>query len=253
MPNPDGLEVLAIIGIRSGSAGLVDKNIREIHGRPLVAWILDAARAARHVSRVVVSTDSERYASVARAQGAQTPCLRPDSLAGPDATDVEFIVHMLDHLERTEGYVPEVVLRLLATCPLQQADDIDAAVDTLIDDPDATASMVIAEARQHPAKAMRLRTDANGRDYLVPWVGDRTGPEPVARQRHTPAYFRANIVASRIETIRRTGTLTGERVAFHEVPQDRSIDIDSPTDFVIAEALLQLRDRAHTPSPGQRA
>lgn len=241
-------DVLALIGMRSGSTGVVDKNVRPVAGRPLFAWILDAAKQADCVDRVVVSTDSERYARLAREHGAEVPVLRPVELAGETSTDVEFIVHMLDHLERTEGYVPDVVLRLLATSPLQAPDDIDRVVDLLESDQNASSAMVVAEARQHPAKALRIVEQAGVR-RVVSYIGGLTdaaasgGVEPAARQRHEPAYFRANIIASRTSTIRATGTLTGDTVACHVVPQDRSIDIDAELDLEIAELLLERRRR----------
>lgn len=241
-------EVLALVGMRSGSRGVPDKNIRRLAGRPLFAWIVDASRRAERVTRLVVSTDSDDYARLAREHGAEVPALRPAELAGPESTDVEFIVQMLDTLEAVDGYVPDVVLRLLATCPLQAPEDIDAVVNVLDRDPGASSAMVIAEARQHPMKALRVVADG-GAGRVVPYVsGHADHVEPTARQGYEPAYFRANVIASRITTIRTTGSLTGDHVAYHVVPQDRAIDIDTELDFEIAEFLLERRHRA---APGQ--
>jgi CMP-N,N'-diacetyllegionaminic acid synthase len=176
------VEVLALVGVRSGSQGLPGKNVRSLAGHPLLAWILGAAQRSSRVSRLIVSTDSPEYAAIARHYGAETPVLRPAALSGPDATDVTYVAHMLDHLAATEGYRPDVVLRLHATAPLQQPDDLDAAVDALLADPAADSVMVVAEARQHPMKAMRRETDAEGRDRLVPYLGGTGRAEPAARQ-----------------------------------------------------------------------
>jgi CMP-N,N'-diacetyllegionaminic acid synthase len=231
-------EVLALVGMRSGSVGLPDKNILPFAGHPLCAWILSAARRAERVTRIVVSTDSERYADVARGYGAETPVLRPAELAGPDASDVLYVAHMLDHLERSEGYRPDVVLRLVVTSPLQLPEDLDAVVDTLLTDPDADSAMVVAEARQHPMKALRHETDPAGRVRLVPYLGTSDRVEPAARQSYAPAYLRANVVATRPETVRRTGTLAGDRVASVVIDQRRAVDIDTAVDLRLAEALL---------------
>lgn len=235
-------EVLALVGLRSGSQGLRDKNVLPLAGHPLAAWILAAARRSPRVSRVVVSTDSEDYAAMARRYGAETPVLRPAELAGPDAPDSLFIAHMLDHLERTEGYRPDVILRLVATAPLQSAADLDAVVDTLVADPAADSAMVVAEARQHPMKAMRREVDPQGRVRLVPYLTPASGStdrvEPAARQAYAAAYLRANVVATRPDTLRRTGTLAGDSVACVVIDQARAIDIDTAADLQLAAVLL---------------
>ncbi len=243
-------EVLALVGMRSGSVGLPDKNVLPFAGHPLCAWILSAARRSARVTRVVVSTDSERYAETARHYGAETPVLRPAELAGPDASDVLYVAHMLDHLERSEGYRPEVVLRLVTTSPLQSPEDLDAVVDVLLSDPDADSAMVVAEARQHPMKAMRHETDPDGRVRLVPYLGTSVGVEPAARQSYAPAYLRANVIATRPETVRRTGTLAGDRVASIVIGQQRAVDIDTAADLRFAESLLaQLDPQVPRPDP----
>jgi N-acylneuraminate cytidylyltransferase len=239
-------EVLAIVGVRSGSKGLADKNIAPLGGHPLLAWILAAARRSERVTRLVVSTDSPEYAEIARRYGAETPVLRPAELASDDAPDVLYIAHVLDHLERTEAYTPDVVLRLLATSPLQQPDDLDRAVDALLEDPAASSVMVVAEARQHPMKALRRERDDAGRERLVAYHRTNGGTEPAARQAYPVAYVRANVVATRPTTIQRTGTLAGDAVACVEIPAARAVDIDSEIDLVLAQVLL---DRSVPPVP----
>jgi len=247
------VEVLAVIGARSGSRGLPGKNIAMFGGHPLLSWVVAAARRATTVDRVIVSTDSADYATVARRYGAEVPFLRPTELATDDASDVSYVAHLLDRLEADEGYRPDVVLRLLPTVPLQSADDLDAIVRILLDDDDATAAMVVAEARQHPAKALRAVEDAEGRLRLVSYGASVTsgsllvdggpcGAEPTARQSYAPAYVRANVVATRPATVRRTGTLTGERVGLHVIEASRGLDIDSEEDLRCAEVLLGLQD-----------
>lgn len=246
MPDaPDQGPVLAVIGARSGSKGVPDKNVRELAGHPLLAWVVAAARRAATVDRVIVSTDSAAYAEVARAYGAETPFLRPSDLAGDASTDVEFVRHLLDRLAADEGWRPAIVVRLVPTAPLQRPEDIDAAVTLLRHDPAASSVMVVAEARQHPAKALRMVADDAGRPRLVAWAGPADGApggvEPAARQAYAPAYLRANVVATRTSTVEATGTLAGDAVAAHVVPADRGIDIDSELDLAIAACLIEAR------------
>jgi CMP-N,N'-diacetyllegionaminic acid synthase len=240
-------EVLAIIGVRSGSRGLPDKNVLPLAGHPLLAWIVSAARRAQRVTRVIVSTDSEEYAEVARAYGAETPFLRPAALASDTATDVRYVAHALDLLEESEGYVPEIVLRLLATVPTQTPEDIDAAVDLLLEDVGATSAVVVAAARQHPEKAMRI-VEVDGRRRLAPYLEGRTGVEPGARQAYVPAYVRANVVATRPAVVRGTGTLTGDAPTCYIVDGDRIVDIDAAIDLELAALIIE-RHQDTLPSP----
>jgi len=243
-------EVLALVGLRSGSVGLPDKNILPFAGHPLAAWIIAAARRSQRVTRVVVSTDSAEYAAIARRYGAETPVLRPAELSGPEASDVLYIAHMLDHLETSEGYRPDIVLRLVATAPLQTAEDLDAVVDTLIADPVADSAMVVAEARQHPMKAMRRERDPDGNVRLVPYLETSDRAEPAARQSYPSAYLRANVIATRPDTVRRTGTLAGDSVACVVIDAARAVDIDSAADLTFAETLLaRLDPPAPAPQP----
>lgn len=236
----DALKILGMIGVRSGSKGLPHKNIRPLAGKPLMAWIIEAACRACTVNRVIVSTDSPEYAAIARQYGAEVPFLRPAELAGDASTDIEFIRHALAWLDENEGYQPDLVLRLLATVPMQQPEDMDAAVEVLLNDPEAHSAVVIAEARQHPYKALKLVDDGKGGHYLTTYItGSARDVTPIARQNYTKAYFRANVIVSRASTIRDFSSLTGDRVRYHLIGQERAIDIDSPLDFFIVEKIME--------------
>jgi len=234
------MEVLAIIGIRSGSKGVINKNIKTLYGKPLVGWIIDAAQKSKSITRLIVSTDSQEYANIVQNLGVEVPCLRPKELASDTSTDFEYINHMLDWLRQNEGYVPDIVVRLMATVPLQASEDIDELVGILKSDFSATSAVVISESRQHPMKALKIVDEKNGQGLLVHYFTE-TGRDvtPVARQNYPKAYFRSNIVATRTETISKTNTLTGDKVKYHIIPQERAIDIDNDIDFLIAEMLLK--------------
>ncbi len=234
------MEVLAIIGIRSGSKGVINKNIKTLYGKPLVGWIIDAAQKSKSITRLIVSTDSQEYAKIVKELGVEVPCLRPKELASDTSTDLEYINHMLDWLLQNEGYIPDIVVRLMATVPLQSSEDIDELVDILKSDLSATSAVVISESRQHPMKALKIVDDKIGQGILVHYFTE-TGRDvtPVARQNYPKAYFRSNIVATRPETINTTNTLTGDKVKYHIIPQERAIDIDNDIDFSIAEMLLK--------------
>lgn len=234
------LKILGIIGARSGSKGVSHKNIRLLMRKPLMAWIIETARASRYINRVVVSTDSEEYAAIARQYGADVPYLRPKELAADHSPECEYVKNMVEWLEKYEGYKPDIVVRMMATVPLQIPEDIDSCIGELLKDPEAQSAVVIAEARQHPQKALKLVDDGRGGKRLVTYFTE-SGREvtPIARQHYEKAYFRSNVIACRTNVIYETASLTGDLVRYHIIPQERAIDIDSPIDFFIIEKLIE--------------
>jgi CMP-N-acetylneuraminic acid synthetase len=106
-------------------------------------------------------------------------------------------------------------------------------------DPMADSAVVIAEARQHPLKALKIVDDGDGATKLVTYFSDSSlEVTPIARQNYQPAYFRSNIIACHIQVIYDTQSLTGDTVRYHIIPQDRAIDIDSMADFAMVEHLM---------------
>jgi CMP-N,N'-diacetyllegionaminic acid synthase len=232
-------KVLGIVGIRSGSKGVVNKNIRNLSGRPLVGWVLSAALKSNNINRLVVSTDSEEYALIAKGLGAEVPCLRPIELSQDDSIEVDYVHHMLEWLRLNEGYCPDIVVRMMSTVPLQTPEDIDAVVTILDADPLADSAVVIAEARQQPMKALKIVDDGFGGTKLVTYLTDSSREvTPIGRQNYQTAYFRANIIAFRTRVIYETKSLTGDLVRYHIIPQERAVDIDNLIDFDIAEHLM---------------
>jgi N-acylneuraminate cytidylyltransferase/CMP-N,N'-diacetyllegionaminic acid synthase len=234
----NNLKVMGIVGIRSGSKGVPDKNIKLLSGKPLVGWILEAAKKSKYINRLIVSTDSQKYADIATSFGADVPCLRPKNIANDNSQEFEYVKHMVEWLKKNEDYRPDIVVRMMATSPLQSFDDIDAVVEKLISEERADSAVVISEARQHPEKALKIIYDEEGVGKLVTYYSE-SGQEvtPIARQSYTPAYFRANVIACRTRVIFDTNSLTGDLVRFHIISQERAIDIDSDIDFYIAENL----------------
>jgi len=236
------MEVLGLIGIRSGSKGVENKNIKNLYGKPLVGWVIEAAKKSKSITRLVVSTDSEEYAKIAIELGAEVPCLRPSEMATDFSPEIDYVTHMLNWLKKSESYSPDIVVRLMATVPMQNSNDIDALVDILKSDYNASSAVVISESRQHPIKALKIIDDGFGSSKLVSYFSE-SGRDvtPIARQNYEKAYFRANVIACKTKTIYDTKSLTGDLVRYHIIPQERAIDIDNVIDFSIAEFLLKNR------------
>src|SRR5215217_5248674 len=112
-------EILALIPARGGSKGIPRKNIRHFAGYPLIAWSIAAAKQSEFIMRVIVSTDDEVIAAMARECGAETPFLRPAEFAQDKTTDLPVFEHALNWLGENEGYHPEMVIQLRPTSPIR--------------------------------------------------------------------------------------------------------------------------------------
>ena len=129
----NGKLVLAIIPARGGSKGLSGKNIKELCGKPLIAWSIEQARSCDDIDRTVVSTDDEDIAGVAKKYGAEVPFMRPAELANDTASTINVISHAINWFKEHEDYQAEYVLLLQPTSPLRTREDIDGAIRILKD------------------------------------------------------------------------------------------------------------------------
>src|SRR5512144_3095944 len=125
--------ILAIIPARGGSKGIPRKNIRSFAGYPLIAWSIAAAKQSDLVTRLIVSTDDEEIAAVAREWGAETPFLRPAELAQDKTTDLPVFEHAIQWLEENKGYKPEIVIQLRPTSPIRPKGMLDHAIRILLE------------------------------------------------------------------------------------------------------------------------
>jgi N-acylneuraminate cytidylyltransferase/CMP-N,N'-diacetyllegionaminic acid synthase len=231
----EGKKILCLITARGGSKGLPGKNIRNLCGKPLIAWTIDTALASKLFDDVVVSTDSEGIAAVARKYGAEVPFLRPPELASDTATSMDAIIHALDNLA-AQGREYDVLVLLEPTSPLRDVGDINTAVARLLaSDASAIVGVCCAESN-HPSFMYRL--DANG--CLQPYL-DRQ-PSSVRRQDIEPLYFlEGSIYASRIDVLRERRTFYHSDTLAYEVPKWKAIEIDDIEDFMMVEAIVRHR------------
>ena len=155
-------EVLVIIPARGGSKGIPGKNIRNFSSYPLVAWSIAAAKQSASVTRVIVSTDDEKIAAVAREYGAETPFLRPVEFAQDLSTDLPLFEHALQWLAEHENYHPDVVVQLRPTSPIRPKNIVDDAVRILFQHPDAGSVRGVVPAGQNPHKMWRLPSGDQG-------------------------------------------------------------------------------------------
>jgi N-acylneuraminate cytidylyltransferase len=144
--------ILGIIPARSGSKGLPDKNIKELAGKPLIAYSIMAAHKTKLIDRIIVSTDSEEYAFLAKEYKAEVPFLRPAELAGDSSTDYDFVKHLLDWLSENEGYAPEYIVHLRPTTPYRDPSILDSAIEKFMNNVEATS---LRSAHEMPETAYK--------------------------------------------------------------------------------------------------
>jgi N-acylneuraminate cytidylyltransferase len=230
--------ILALIPARGGSKGIPRKNIRSFAGYPLIAWSIAAARQSEWVTRVIVSTDDEEIASVARDFGAETPFLRPAELAQDQTTDLPVFEHALKWLEENEGYRPEIVVQLRPTSPIRPKNMVDDAIRILMNHEDADCVRGVVPAGQNPFKMWRF----NGQDQpLKPLLEVEGIAEPynAPRQILPPVYWQTgHIDVIRASTILNKHSLTGDVVYPLVIDPKYTVDIDTLTDWAKYETLV---------------
>jgi len=231
-------EILALIPARGGSKGIPRKNIRSFAGYPLIAWSITAAKQSSLVPRVIVSTDDEEIAAVAREWGAETPFLRPAELAQDKTTDLPVFEHALKWLEEVEGYRPDIVIQLRPTSPIRPMTMVDDAIRILLDHDDADCVRGAVPAAQNPFKMWRFNGENKPLNPLLQVEGIAE-PYNAPRQILPPVYWQTgHIDAIRIATITQKKSLTGEVIYPLLIDPKYTVDIDTPADWAKYEALV---------------
>lgn len=227
-------EVLAVIPARGGSKGITGKNIRMFGDKPLIVHTIEIAKHAPSVSRIIVSTDSEEIATIAKEAGAEVPYLRPAELAQSNSKVVDAVIHLLEYLKKNESYKPTHILLLQPTSPLRTADDIESAVHLLHE---RGADNVISVCR---TENLILTKDEN--DSLT-----IQNPELLysTNRQELPAYYKFDgSMIYLIDTnvlLKERSFLAGKLVGY-EIPRWRGVDLDEPQDFVIGELIYKNRE-----------
>ena len=232
-------EVLAIIPARGGSKGIPGKNIKSFAGFPLIAYSILAGLRAKMVTRVIVSTDDDAIAGVAREWGAEVPFMRPVELAQDKTTDYPVMRHALDWLKENEGYQPEVVVQLRPTSPVRPLDLVDDAVQALLVHPDADCVRGVVPSGQNPYKMWTV-DELSGAMKPLLQVEGIAEPYNAPRQILPATYWQTgHIDAIRVETILEKQSLTGDVLYPLHIHPKFTVDIDLPRDWPGAEATLK--------------
>jgi CMP-N,N'-diacetyllegionaminic acid synthase len=233
------MEILGLIAARGGSKGVPRKNIKLLAGEPLIAYTIREARKSRYVTRLIVSTDDEEIARIARGYGAEVPFMRPVELALDHVTDLPVSQHCLTWLREHENYQPEIVVHLRPTAPLRTVVHIDQGIELLLNSPEADAVRSVCPASEHPLKMWTIKDN-----WLIPFVSeDAYGIEEAYNQprQNLPQAFIQNgsVDVVRAKVIMDQNSVTGRRIKAFVMDELDSVNIDSPLDWALAEILME--------------
>ena len=222
--------IIAIIPARGGSKGVPRKNIKKLGGKPLIAYTIDEALKSKYLDHVFVSTEDPEIAKVSKECGAQV-IGRPSALADDTSKTVEAILHAVEYLER-EDIHPRIIVLLQPTSPLRSTEDIDAAVKLYLDN-ECDSVIGVCEPDHSPFWCFTL----SGR-YLQTLFDKKYDN---TRRQDLPKVVMPNgaIYVSSPKSIRKNEGFYGDRTIAYCMPPERSIDIDTPLDFTIAEVLIR--------------
>lgn len=227
--------ILAVVPARGGSKRLPGKNIRPLAGLPLIAWTIRAAKASGMFSDVLVSTDAEEIAVIAREHGALAPWLRPPDISGDTATSIDVALHAVSAYEAVSGSVGSLML-LQPTSPFRSAETIRSAVELHVQAGMAPV-VSVCPAAAHPAWCFRIEDDGCMQRYLD--IDSLT----LRSQDLLPAYqLNGAIYLTTVEDLRREHSFVSARTRALVVSQPvESLDIDDYWDWQIAECVIAAR------------
>jgi len=227
------IEILAIIPARGGSKRLPGKNIRDFCGKPLIAWTIEAAKNSKLVTRVIVSTEDKKIATVSRECGADAPFIRPAELASDSATTLSVVEHCLAFLKKNQEYTPDFICLLQPTASLRTSKHIDEAIKLLIAKK-ADACVSVAENKVNPYYSNFIDKNKMFHYYL------KKGCEFAANQKHQKTYIlNGAIYLIKPEVLLRERTFEPRKTAAYVMSEQDSVDIDNEYDFKIAEFVMK--------------
>lgn len=231
-------DVLGVIAARGGSKRVPRKNIRELNGKPLLAYAIQDAKAAQTIDRVVVSTEDEKIMEVARNWGGDVPFKRPEELASDDATTDDVVLHALDWFE-ARGTPFADICSIPVTTPFREPGDIDETIE-LLRTARAKSAMTITGYDSPPFSAVDLDADTN---RIEPYFEETNLWEETQAQK-VPTLYHPNgaVFAATVDGFREHESFYTDDVVGQVVPPERSLDIDTPSDLEAARAIADRRD-----------
>ena len=225
------MKIIAVIPARSGSKSVPGKNIKELACKPLIAYSISAGIKSKLIDRVIVSTDSEKYASISKDYGAEVPFIRPNEYSGDDSTDYDFVKHLLDWLAENEGNTPDYIIHLRPTTPLRDPSILDNAIEKFMNNGEATSLRSAHEMSETAYKQFEL----DGKYFKTICTGSFDLDDANNSRQSFPKTYSPNGYVDILRTshILENHLLHGNRVMSYVT--DFAIEVDTIDDFEFLE------------------
>ena len=224
------MEILCLIPARSGSKSLVDKNIKLLNNKPLLSYSINQAKNSKYDMRIIVTTDSRKYADIANEYGAETPFLRPKEISQDNSTDFEFIKHAIEWLKNNDNYYPDIILQLRPTQPDRKISDIDKCLDLFIENYNNIDSLrTVVEVDKTPYKMYSINENK-----LIPIFNSFNGniePYNMGRQYLPKTYLHNGYIDILKPELIDRGMISGENIYPYIMDKNDTIDIDTIDDW----------------------
>jgi CMP-N-acetylneuraminic acid synthetase len=227
-------KVLAIIPARGGSKRLPGKNIKNLLGKPLIAWTIEQAKKSKYIDKLIVSTDDKEIAEISKKYGAEVPFLRPKELAKDDSPTADAVFHTLAWF-KSKGDQYDVLVLLEPTSPLRKNEDVDKAIELFFKNYDKADSLVSVGKIQleNPFLAKKIE---NG--YVKPLI--KTNECGFQKQQLVEAYFPYGVIyLSKVDAYRKHKTFYQQRTIPYFIERWQNYEIDDIYDFICVEAILK--------------
>lgn len=226
--------ILALIPARGGSKGISKKNIKPLLGKPLISWTIEQAKKSKYFDRIIVSTDSEEIAEVAKEYGAEVPFLRPKELARDDSPTSDAIIHALNWFEKREEYFDIVVL-LEPTSPLRRENDLDNAIELFIKNIDKADSLVsVGKVYLENPYIMKKIEHGYAKSFI------EIDENIYQRQQLPKVYFPYGVIyLSKVDAFKKYKTFYQEKTVPYFIERWQNYEIDDMWDFICIEAILK--------------
>jgi CMP-N,N'-diacetyllegionaminic acid synthase len=228
------VEIIGLIPAREGSKGIPGKNIRDLAGKPLIAWTIETALNSKACSRLIVSTDSQDIKTIAQDWGAEVPFIRPDHLANDTATSISVVNHAIEFLRNDGTKESDYILLLQPTSPLRKEEDIQKVID-IGQLKDAVAVISVTEPSYHPCKTHMITP----KGVLQRFFKNNSDNE---RRQDLPLAYAENgaVYLNRISSLTKEQTFIPKNKTYpYIMPPERSIDVDTLWDLYLAELILK--------------
>lgn len=230
-----GLKVIAVITARGGSKGLPKKNIKQLNGKPLIAWTLEQAQSSKYLDEIFVSTDSQEIADVCEKAGVRVPTLRPEALAKDDTSSMDVLEYTIDLCEKQGKYF-DYLLLLEPTSPLRKKNDIDDIISLAGENPEKAGVISVGEVHtEHPSIIKVISDEGN----VVPYTD--SGEKIYQRQQVKKVYFPYGVgYLVKVSEFKKCKNVYTDNSLPYYIERWQNYEIDDIYDFICIENIMKM-------------